>query len=134
VAPCWGSAIADMTPCPEPTGHSILPFVATDNGCQRLPPFLVLYPMASSAVVIHPEQRLLIWHIAADPGQRRVVTPWGELELGAETGGGREVWVEATAAFDCVLQDERVTLYEHIEPGRHRLLLTGLDRTETHPD
>ncbi len=90
--------------------------------------------MMSSSVVIDHEQRLLIWHIAADPGRERVITPWGELWLGAETGSGREIWVDATAPFACVLQDENITLYEPIEPGRHRLLLTKLDRTETHPD
>ncbi|MCX7853569.1 MAG: hypothetical protein N2383_12395 [Caldilineales bacterium] len=90
--------------------------------------------MSPSSVHIVPEQRLVIWHVAADPARREVVTPWGRLWLGDETGGGREVWVEATAAFACLLQDESATFYEHIEPGRHRLLLTVLDRTDTHPD
>lgn len=90
--------------------------------------------MASSSVHLDPEQRLVVWDVTADPAQREVVTPWGRLWLGAETGGGREVWVEATVAFACVLQDESATVYEHIEPGRHRLLLTVLDRTDTHPD
>jgi hypothetical protein len=90
--------------------------------------------MPSSSVHIEPEQRLVIWHVAADPAQAQIVTPWGRLWLGDDTGGGREVWVEADAAFTCVLVGEEATFSHPIEPGRHRLLLTRLDRTDIHPD
>lgn len=90
--------------------------------------------MASSSVHLDPEQRLVVWDVTADPAQREVVTPWGRLWLGDETGGGREVWVEADATFTCVLVNEDATFSYPIEPGRHRLLLTVLDRTDTHPD
>lgn len=56
--------------------------------------------------------------------------PWGVLWRGDEIGGGQEVWVEATAEFDLILHHGPTTFFEHISTGRHRLVLTVLDRTD----
>ena len=69
------------------------------------------------------------WVEEQTPGAR-VQTPWGVITLGDDAGGGQVVEVEAVAAFDLVLHGRTTSYFEHVEPGRHLLLLTVLDRTD----
>ncbi len=57
-------------------------------------------------------------------------TPWGRIEVAEQAGGGQIVDVLATAVFDLVLHRGPTSFFEHLTPGKHRLLLTVLDRTD----
>ena len=70
-----------------------------------------------------------LWIESAPPGSS-IRTPWAELWLGQETGGGQVVWVRASEPFDLHLHAATASYFEHIQHGEHRLLLTILDRTD----
>lgn len=57
-------------------------------------------------------------------------TPWGTIELAEQAGGGQVIEVKAAAAFDLILHRGPTSFFEHLTPGKHRLLLTVLDRTD----
>lgn len=81
-------------------------------------------------VIVHLDERSVEWWVAETPRGARIQTPWAELWVGDSGGRGQEVWVEATEAFDLVLHTNASSFFEHIQTGRHRLLLTILDRTD----
>jgi hypothetical protein len=60
----------------------------------------------------------------------RFETPWGVIEVEEAVGGGQVVGVEAWADFDLLLHTGATSFLEHLSPGRRRLLLTVLDRTD----
>lgn len=70
------------------------------------------------------------WTIGSVGTSERVLTPWAQMWLGDDRGEGLEVWVEATHEFDLVVHWAGVSYSEHIQPGKTRLLLSYLDRTE----
>lgn len=79
--------------------------------------------------VARQERRVEWWVEGVAPGER-VQTPWGVMWLGGEVGGGQEVWVAADEAFTLVVHGRTTTFSEQVTPGRQRLLLTVLDRTD----
>ncbi|NOX63956.1 MAG: hypothetical protein GXP42_18735 [Chloroflexi bacterium] len=78
---------------------------------------------------IRIQDRLVEWWIEPS-SPTRISSPWGQLWLGASRGQGQEVWVEAQDAFDMILHYEGVSFFERASRGRHRFLLTVLDRTD----
>ena len=79
---------------------------------------------------IDPSARLVEWDVTASPPGVRLSVPWGVLWLGENEGGGQVVWVEAMAPFNLSIHYGGTSFFESIQPGRHRLLLTWLDRTD----
>ena len=60
----------------------------------------------------------------------RVILPWGTIRLGEQSGAGQQVEIEADEPFFLLLHTAVTSYHEHVLPGRHRLLLTVLDRTD----
>lgn len=81
-------------------------------------------------LIFDAEEGWAQWLIMDARSKQKVETPWAELWLGAEQGAGLEVWVQASQAFHLTLFWGETSFFEAITPGRSRLLLTVLDRTE----
>lgn len=79
---------------------------------------------------VETEARLVECLIGQEGPGTRYETPWGMIELGEETGAGLRITVEASEDFDLLLHRGATSLFEHLSPGRRRLLLTHLDRTD----
>ncbi len=90
--------------------------------------------MTETALMIDEKSRWVSWRVALTPAHQREVSPWGEMWRGEESGAGLEVWVEASASFDLLMQHGPTSYFEAITPGRHRFLLTVLDSTDVARD
>ena len=79
---------------------------------------------------VDEENRTAEWWIEGIAPGSTVLLPWGRVQIGEQSGAGQRVEVEADEPFFLVLHTAVTSYHEHMRPGRHRLLLTVLDRTD----
>ncbi|RME42998.1 MAG: hypothetical protein D6791_16505 [Chloroflexi bacterium] len=84
-------------------------------------------------VQIDVNEALVEWDVEGLAAGAKLVTPWGHVWLGEEGGAGRRLLAEVEQGFTLVVHAGPVSLSEYLLPGRHELLLTELDRSDTHP-
>ncbi len=79
---------------------------------------------------VDEENRTGEWWIEGVAPGSTVTLPWGTVRLGDQSGAGQWVEIEADEPFFLLLHTAVTSYHEHVLPGRRRLLLTVLDRTD----
>lgn len=79
---------------------------------------------------VDEENRTAEWWIEGTAAGSTLILPWGTMRLGELSGAGQQVEIEADEPFFLLLHTAVTSYQEHVLPGRHRLLLTVLDRTD----